>query len=179
MPSRGFESNALHHSRDYRDELGIMQRAGYICSSGAHDIYHFDYQSLSEGFYVSFFISIQKAILQQFGLPASKLRIYLHYQPSYYHLHVHFTHIKLEAPGTGVERAHLLSDVIENIELNAGYYQKKTLTYLVKENDALFSKYKEADTSQWLEWKKDWFLLYWKLHDSLKQNFTHNSHIDS
>ncbi|KAE8286261.1 m7GpppX diphosphatase [Larimichthys crocea] len=58
----------------------------------------------------------KEAILQRYNLPASKLRVYLHYQPSYYHLHVHFTKLGYEAPGCGVERAHLLADVIQNLQ---------------------------------------------------------------
>lgn len=85
----------------------------------------------------------QEAILEQFKIPSSKLRIYLHYQPSYYHLHVHFTHLRYDAPGSGVERAHLLTDVINNIEMMSDYYQKKTLSFLVKDNDSLYHKYKE------------------------------------
>lgn len=86
----------------------------------------------------------QKAIQDKYGVPPSKLRIYFHYQPSYYHLHVHFTHVKLEAPGSGVERAHLLTDVINNIKLLPDYYKLKPLMFAVKENDPLYSRFKEA-----------------------------------
>lgn len=40
-----------------------------------------------------------KAISEKFNVPASQLRIYLHYQPSYYYLHVHFCNLMFEAPG--------------------------------------------------------------------------------
>lgn len=74
----------------------------------------------------------------------SQLRIYLHYQPSFYHLHVHFTYLKYEAPGILAEKAHLLSNVISNIELLSDYYQKITLPFVVKETDNLFKKFEEA-----------------------------------
>ncbi|XP_045462066.1 m7GpppX diphosphatase [Harmonia axyridis] len=86
-----------------------------------------------------------KAISEKYGLDRSQLRIYLHYQPSFYHLHVHFTYLRHEAPGILVERAHLLSSVINNIELLPDYYQKATLSYVVRENDALFEKLEEKD----------------------------------
>lgn len=35
----------------------------------------------------------------EYGVKASQLRVYLHYQPSYYHLHVHFSYLMYEAPG--------------------------------------------------------------------------------
>jgi m7GpppX diphosphatase len=41
----------------------------------------------------------QKAIKEKYGIPCSQLRIYIHYQPSFYHLHVHFTYLKYDAPG--------------------------------------------------------------------------------
>ena len=56
-----------------------------------------------------------------------KLRIFLHYHPSHYHLHVHFTATTVDH-GALTERAHLLHDVIENIKLDSAYYQKRTLT---------------------------------------------------
>lgn len=70
--------------------------------------------------------------------------MYIHYQPSYYHFHVHFTHIKLEAPGFGADRAHLLTDVIGNIELINDYYEKCSLTFVVREQEDLYAKYKDS-----------------------------------
>lgn len=34
------------------------------------------------------------AIKTKFNVPSSLLRVYFHYQPAYYHLHVHFAHIR-------------------------------------------------------------------------------------
>ncbi len=87
---------------------------------------------------------MQEAILQRYNLPASKLRVYLHYQPSYYHLHVHFTKLGYEAPGCGVERAHLLSDVIQNLQSNSLYYKTRTLYFPLRADDGLLSRFKEA-----------------------------------
>ncbi|PSN57773.1 m7GpppX diphosphatase [Blattella germanica] len=84
-----------------------------------------------------------KAIEEKYGIPGSQLRIYLHYQPSFYHLHVHFTYLKYDAPGIYTEKSHLLSTVIENIELVSDYYQKVSLPFVVKESDNLFVKYEE------------------------------------
>ncbi|ESO88401.1 hypothetical protein LOTGIDRAFT_234493 [Lottia gigantea] len=84
-----------------------------------------------------------EAIEKEFNIPVSKLRIYVHYQPSYYHLHVHFSNLKFDAPGTDVLRAHLLDSIIENIEMDSQYYENKTLHYTVKENDVLHQAYKD------------------------------------
>ncbi|XP_035506497.2 m7GpppX diphosphatase [Scophthalmus maximus] len=86
----------------------------------------------------------KEAILQRYELPASKLRVYLHYQPSYYHLHVHFTTLGYDAPGCGVERAHLLADVIQNLQSDPQYYEKRTLYFPLRADDGLLGKFKEA-----------------------------------
>lgn len=57
----------------------------------------------------------------------------IHYPPSYYHLHVHIYHIK--STGYQVGQAHLLDDVIDNLELECTdpnvepHYARRTLTY--------------------------------------------------
>ncbi|XP_069470292.1 m7GpppX diphosphatase isoform X1 [Ambystoma mexicanum] len=86
----------------------------------------------------------QSVIQKQYGVNKSQLRVYLHYQPSYYHLHVHFTALGYDAPGTSVERAHLLSDVIQNLGLDPQYYQRRTLTYALREDEPLLQKFREA-----------------------------------
>lgn len=78
-------------------------------------------------------------------MKADRLRVYLHYLPSYYHLHVHFTALGFEAPGSGVERAHLLAEVIENLECNPEHYQQRTLTFALRADDTLLKLLQEAE----------------------------------
>ena len=85
-----------------------------------------------------------QTIGQKYGVPRSQLRVYFHYQPSFYHLHVHFTHLKNSPGGINVERAHLLSNVIKNIEKQANFYELATLPFCVKERDSLFGAYVKA-----------------------------------
>lgn len=85
-----------------------------------------------------------KAIKNRYGIDASQLRVYLHYQPSFYHLHVHFTYLKHDPPGIHCEKSHLLSTVITNLELMPDYYQKATLSCVLSENDKLYAKFKAA-----------------------------------
>ncbi|NWW86698.1 DCPS diphosphatase, partial [Rhynochetos jubatus] len=86
----------------------------------------------------------KEAVAKRFGVPGSQLRIYLHYQPSYYHLHVHFTALGYDAPGSSVERAHLLTDVIDNLATDSAYYQKRALTFVLRADELLFKKFQEA-----------------------------------
>lgn len=67
--------------------------------------------------------------------------MYLHYQPSFYHLHVHFTYLKHEAPGILAERAHLLTTVINNLEIASDYYKKATIPFILRENDGMFLQF--------------------------------------
>ena len=73
-----------------------------------------------------------------------KVRCYLHYQPSYYHLHVHVTSLAFTPPGSGCEKSHLLDSVIDNIERNSNYYQAASLSFVVREKDKLYRKYRDS-----------------------------------
>ncbi|XP_068596544.1 m7GpppX diphosphatase [Brachionichthys hirsutus] len=86
----------------------------------------------------------QVAILDRYKLPANKLRVYLHYQPSYYHLHVHFTKLDYDPPGCSVERAHLLANVIQNLHNDPEYYKTWTMYFPLRESDELLGKFKKA-----------------------------------
>ncbi|XP_016125074.1 m7GpppX diphosphatase [Sinocyclocheilus grahami] len=86
----------------------------------------------------------EDAIQRQYSVPPSKLRVYLHYQPSYYHLHVHFTSVEYDAPGCRVERAHLLSDVIQNLQTDSSHYHNRSLAFPLRADDGLLLKFKEA-----------------------------------
>jgi m7GpppX diphosphatase len=54
------------------------------------------------------------ALKQRFGVAAENVRVYLHYLPSYYHLHVHFAHTELDlGHGVALGHAHALDDVVQ------------------------------------------------------------------
>jgi m7GpppX diphosphatase len=42
------------------------------------------------------------AIRSRFSVPASQIRAFVHYQPTFYHFHVHFAHISFLPSGGGV-----------------------------------------------------------------------------
>ena len=84
------------------------------------------------------------AVCSKFGLEPSGLRCYFHYQPSYYHLHLHLTSMAFTPPGSGCDGSHLLNTVIDNIERQSNYYQAASLSFKVREKDRLFGKYQDA-----------------------------------
>ena len=82
---------------------------------------------------------------ERFDVAADELVAFFHYRPSFFHLHVHFRHVRRgDACGSGggaVLREHLLDDVIDNLKLSSGYYREKTLSFVVAEGDPLWSAF--------------------------------------
>ncbi|XP_018026858.1 m7GpppX diphosphatase isoform X2 [Hyalella azteca] len=68
------------------------------------------------------------AIEEKYGVKANQLRVYLHYLPSFYHLHVHFASINSCHEGMEYGKVHPLDMVINNLEIKSDYYSKVTLT---------------------------------------------------
>ncbi|KAJ2849385.1 hypothetical protein GGI22_005545, partial [Coemansia erecta] len=74
---------------------------------------------------------------QRYGVPPDQLRLYVHYQPSYYHFHVHITNVNFENRGMYAGRAHLLDAIIFNIEsVSDGYYQKAMILFVLSQTMA-------------------------------------------
>ena len=77
-----------------------------------------------------------KVMWEKYELRSEEVRMYFHYHPTYYHLHVHVT-----SSSRRFRSHHLLLDkVICNIEWDPFYYQKTTLSFMVKERENLFGK---------------------------------------
>ena len=68
----------------------------------------------------------------------------MHYLPTYFHFHVHFVHIDNENASSDIEKAHLLSTIIQNIKLNNQYYNLCDLEYVVDDEHILYKKYIES-----------------------------------
>lgn len=62
----------------------------------------------------------------------------MHYQPTYYHFHVHFTHVSLKHKSFQCERAHNLSEIIQNIEIKSDYYENIKLEFPLVLNSGLY-----------------------------------------
>lgn len=77
---------------------------------------------------------------EKYPVAKDELRIFVHYQPSYYHFHIHVVTTKHPGLGDGINigKAILLDDIIENIKLVPDYYQRRTLGYVIGENHALW-----------------------------------------
>ncbi|CAJ0961057.1 unnamed protein product, partial [Mesorhabditis belari] len=85
-----------------------------------------------------------KTIEENYGLRRDQVRVYFHYQPSFFHLHVHFVNVRYLPAGSNVLSAIALDDVINNITLLPDFYQKATLTFTRKKSDKLLQMFVEA-----------------------------------
>ncbi|KAH8312380.1 hypothetical protein KR044_010463 [Drosophila immigrans] len=85
--------------------------------------------------------SAEQAIHERYGLNPNQLRMYFHYQPSFYHLHVHINPIRNDAPGIWCEKSHMLDTVITNLELVSDYYQRASLPFVLYEGNKLLDLY--------------------------------------
>lgn len=91
-----------------------------------------------------------KVVQAKWGLEgASALRFYVHYQPSYYHFHVHVVNANYSGfKGISAGQAHLLEDIISLLELSPQtgptLISQMTLTYQLGEHHGLFDSLMEA-----------------------------------
>jgi len=69
-------------------------------------------------------------VKERWGLPRGALRMYVHYQPSYYRFHVHIVHASQDGMmGMAVGQAHLLEDIISMLKHSPNILSELTLTY--------------------------------------------------
>ncbi|KAF3291390.1 hypothetical protein TWF970_000604 [Orbilia oligospora] len=93
------------------------------------------------------------AVSSKYSLPGDLLKIYVHYQPSYYHFHVHVVHISHDMGASAtVGKAILLDEVIQVLKLmeklpsSAGSgseivgYKDLEMTYVLGEEHDLWKK---------------------------------------
>ena len=90
----------------------------------------------------------RETIAAVYGVAADELRVFVHYQPQFYHFHVHFTRLHNDL-GCQVERAHLLADIIAALEADGeAFTRRRTLHYQLKANDALLAKIRQHEMEQ-------------------------------
>ncbi|CCC69851.1 hypothetical protein NCAS_0D02700 [Naumovozyma castellii] len=89
-----------------------------------------------------------------YAINPDELRIFIHYQPSYYHFHIHIVNIKHPGLGNGIAagKAILLEDVIESLNyLGPEGFMTKTMTYVLGENHDLWGRGLDKETAKQLE----------------------------
>jgi len=85
----------------------------------------------------------KKVLKERYGLNPAQLKAYFHYQPSYYHLHMHLVRFGYDAPG-GSMYSIPVDVAIGNLRIAGDYYKRATLPFVGKALDPLCQKYKAA-----------------------------------
>ena len=62
-------------------------------------------------------------IKEKYGLDEGDLKIFFHYDPSTYHLHIHFVNVEHSEMSSSVEYSHEINSVIFNLLLDSNYYK--------------------------------------------------------
>ena len=65
-----------------------------------------------------------KIINEEYEITENKIKMYIHYAPSTYHLHIHFVNIENVDVNSSVEYSHELDSVIYNLSIKDDYYKK-------------------------------------------------------
>ncbi|KAF9575274.1 hypothetical protein EC968_003626 [Mortierella alpina] len=83
------------------------------------------------------------------GVASDEVRLFVHYHPSYYHFHVHITHVSATVAGSTVGQSHLLDTIIDNIEnIDPEYYSKASIRFALGVNHALYKLITESQALQ-------------------------------
>jgi len=77
-----------------------------------------------------------------YGVTGEEMRVFVHYPPQFYHFHVHYQALSAQEVGCQTERAHLLEDIIDNIERDGDFYAKANITVKVGESEDLVKLYR-------------------------------------
>ncbi|KAH9911666.1 scavenger mRNA decapping enzyme [Fomitopsis serialis] len=91
----------------------------------------------------------RRVVAERWALERGALRMFVHYQPSYYQFHVHIVHVEYQGLlGMTVGQAHLLDDVISLLELSPedvpSVFARMTLTYGLGDQHALYTPLRAA-----------------------------------
>lgn len=63
-------------------------------------------------------------IEEKYEIKEEHLKIFLHYDPSTYHLHIHFVNTEFKDCCSSIEYSHDLDTIVFNLKLDSDYYKK-------------------------------------------------------
>ena len=84
---------------------------------------------------------VLRVVRESFGANEDELRLYFHYHPQFWHLHMHVTHWS-QTRSSEAERAHLLDDVIDHLERDGDYYASCAITTKVPRDGKIHRGFK-------------------------------------
>jgi m7GpppX diphosphatase len=102
------------------------------------------------GRHVPLLETMRDSVLNELGRRLSfqprEVRLFLHYFPTFWRLHLHAAHLRCAVPGGGlsVGRAVLLEDVLQNLRLDPDYYARASLVALIRAGSPHHAAFIEA-----------------------------------
>jgi m7GpppX diphosphatase len=75
---------------------------------------------------------VDDLLTTKFGMEKNSYRLYFHYPPTFYRLHIHVVSLKLASMGAIVDRAHLLSTIIANLKIFPLYYKNMPIPIIME-----------------------------------------------
>ena len=90
-----------------------------------------------------------QAIEDQTGIRQDQVMAYVHYPPSVYQLHVHFSYPYGQYCHRDAYRVHNLATVINNLEIDPNYYKRATLHMAVYRQSLHFAALAESVQAEW------------------------------
>lgn len=83
------------------------------------------------------------ALQDSYGISWNQVKVFFHYLPTFYHLHLHITSVSLQSATLQIGKAHFLDDVIQNLESNHEYYIDRNIPMVIGSLHPLFSAFSE------------------------------------
>lgn len=87
--------------------------------------------------------AMKRTVLSKLGIAPSEMRVFMHYLPSFWHAHIHFSRITNRTP-TALGKSLWLDDIIDNLEADGDFYRNASLTIALGEREPLYGKFMEA-----------------------------------
>jgi len=113
---------------DSRWDRSTLERLHVVCFFKKEGLYTI--RDL-RGAHVPLLESVMKRALQavsrRYRVAEEDLKLFFHYRPRVYQLHLHLIHLDFVTRKSSVEKAHSVYSVIENLKLDPDYYQKVRL----------------------------------------------------
>jgi m7GpppX diphosphatase len=84
-----------------------------------------------------------REVRRRYGVAADQLRLFVHYVPSFWHLHVHVMHVNADHDAS-VGRCVLLDDIIDNLRRSSSYYADAAVSLVVPATHPLYARFRAA-----------------------------------
>lgn len=88
-------------------------------------------------------IAIKKA-LDRYNVSMEEVKIYFHYYPTFYRLHLHVSALKTTWKGTEIGKSILLHDVIDNLSISSEYYREKEIELCISSSSYLYKAFLDS-----------------------------------